>query len=149
MAPIYGTWMVFWAVQLDNIIVLINFAITCHPSGRWILPNCYLKYTNPANPVRNFCMQKLMAPPWVESNCATQLKRASLKSVICYINVMLHAGAVLMTLAYMYINKSWFCYIHGYLSHFFHVSEMCTSSARFVAQYLIPVRCWLLVFWIS
>ncbi len=31
------------------------------------------KYTNPANPVRNFCMQKLAVPPWMESNCATEL----------------------------------------------------------------------------
>ena len=29
-----------------------------------------LKYTNPANPGRNFCMQKLAAPPCVEPNCA-------------------------------------------------------------------------------
>ncbi len=30
------------------------------------------KYTNPANPVRNFCMQKWRVPPCVESNDATQ-----------------------------------------------------------------------------
>ena len=30
------------------------------------------KYTNPANTVRNFCRQKLVAPPCVGPNCTTQ-----------------------------------------------------------------------------
>ena len=43
------------------------------------------KYTDPASPVRNFCMQKLVASPCLEPNCATQLTiKSILKNFIDY-----------------------------------------------------------------
>ncbi len=55
-------------LSISNILVFLFLSILNFRS----LPPLYLfesffpKYTNPANPVRNFCMQKLEAPPCVK-----------------------------------------------------------------------------------
>ncbi len=55
MYPFIQTSNVFEEMQFD-----IFFSAKFHIFHRKMLR---LKYTKPANPVRNFCMQKLAAPP--------------------------------------------------------------------------------------